>query len=610
MKKILSIILFLVFTIQVQAQNCATCNGATSLSLTTGLNTSGTLITANGIIDPYWQLINVAPPSVNGSGGILIPNAYTIQSGSSVGFTNWCDITGAKSLSVIPNFTFPTNNSVASQPWRFVRKFYLCQSAQVHFVVDHIGDDIDTVKIFNSNGALLYSNTGLGWGTIKHFDVTLPMNAGCCYMTVELANIGASLMGFSVKANLTTTGTFLSNPNPVCCGTSIISGQKIIDANCDGKVNPGELPGVGWTFNLMNGSTLVQSAITDGNGEFTFYNVANGTYSLQEVPQSGYFASSPSTGQFTVVVSTVNSVQTFQFLNCQNPPCLCSQFDIFTSKPFFTTNGVKIDSVACGGTIPKPLECNRLYSFDINFTETGILTAACRGGDSIVLKNGSGTVLASVPNHPLNYTFTTGGNYCVTHYLIKNGVVCRSCSMCFNVVCSQPTPCTCAGDVTINQGQVNVITQTNIGNLNPVSTATTSFTLIATQPISEIRVLIDEFRITTSTGNENCILCRNKPQTWANINTGNLTGVILQPLVSPATFPPTLEKDIRELVFNNGAGSFFNLSGNTLNLTLGVPGVTGLNCCTLKAEVCIKFIIRDVNCCEKEILKCFSFNLQ
>ncbi|HRI22368.1 MAG TPA: hypothetical protein PLA68_15510, partial [Panacibacter sp.] len=73
--------------------------------------------------------------------------------------------------------------------------------------------------------------------------------------------------------------------------------------------------------------------------------------------------------------------------------------------------------------------------------------------------------------------------------------------------------------------------------------------------------------------------------------------------------PSTLQKDIRELIFNNG-GPAFNLAGNTLNLTLGIPGVTGLNCCTLKGEVCIKFIIRDVNCCEREVMKCFTFNLQ
>ena len=178
------------------------------------------------------------------------------------------------------------------------------------------------------------------------------------------------------------------------------------------------------------------------------------------------------------------------------------------------------------------------------------------------------------------------------------------------VINCQP-PCEpCAGNVTITQGQINVTTQNNISNINPVSTASTSFTLTSSKPVTEVRVLVDEFRLTTSSGNENCILCKNKPQTWANINAGNLSGVGFQPMVTPATFPPALEKDIRELVFNNGVGTFFNLSGNILNLTLGVPGVTGLNCCTLKAEICIKFIIRDVNCCEKEIMKCFTFNLQ
>ena len=201
------------------------------------------------------------------------------------------------------------------------------------------------------------------------------------------------------------------------------------------------------------------------------------------------------------------------------------------------------------------------------------------------------------------------GSYFLTITPTCNGIKCPPIRIPISIICPPACP-PCAGNVTINQGQINVTAQSNVSNPNPVSTLTTSFTLTSTVPVTEVRVLIDEFRLTTTTGNENCILCKNKPQTWANINAGSLSGVAFQPMTSPASFPPALEKDIRELVFNNGAGTFFSLTGNTLNLTLGVPGVTGLNCCTLKAEVCIKFIIRDVNCCEKEILKCFSFNLQ
>jgi len=251
--------------------------------------------------------------------------------------------------------------------------------------------------------------------------------------------------------------------------------------------------------------------------------------------------------------------------------------------------GVLFPNYSCSGN-----NCSATFAYSLTSTSGASTTLATNPA-------GGGLNLTQLNNLPC-------GSYFLNITPTCNGVACPPIRIPIVIVC--PPACNCDGQASINQGQVSVTTQNNISNANPVSTATTSFTLSSSTPVAEVRVLIDEFRLTTSTGNENCMLCKNKPQTWANINTGNLSGVSLQPMSLPATFPPALEKNIRELVFNNGVGSFFNLSGNTLNLTLGVPGVTGLNCCTLKAEVCVKFIIRDVKCCEKEILKCFSFNLQ
>lgn len=254
---------------------------------------------------------------------------------------------------------------------------------------------------------------------------------------------------------------------------------------------------------------------------------------------------------------------------------------------------------------------------------TGVLfpNYTCNGGPctatftyQITGSNGVATTISGSPTGGLNLGQAAINNLPCGSYFLNISPTCGNIKcppIRMPIVINCPPACEpCAGTTTITQGQINVTAQNNISNPNPVSTVGTSFTLSSSTPVTEVRILIDEFRVTTSTGNENCMLCKNKPQTWASINGGNLSGVSFQPMVTPATFPPALEKDIRELVFNNGAGTFFNLSGNTLNLTLGVPGVTGLNCCTLKAEVCIKFIVRDVNCCEKEILKCFTFNLQ
>lgn len=367
MKKITVAIFLLIAPSALFGQDCSTCPGSNTLSLTTGLDSSGVLIPmpsapTGGVPDPFWQLINVAPPSANASGGILIPNAYTIQFGATAHSNVWLNIPGADALSVIRDHNFVTNNQVANQPWRFLRKFYLCQNASVHFVVDHIGDDLATVRIFDSNGSLLYTNQGLGWDTIQHFDQTLDMHAGCCFMTVELANSGGHLMGFSVKANLSVSNGSLSNPRETCCGTSIISGQKIIDANCNGKFDADDLPGVGWTFNLLNGSSVVQTATSDANGEFTFYNVPKGTYTLQEVGQGGYTAGSPPNGQQTVVVSAVNSVQTFQFFNCNAPPMSP------TPSPTVTPTPTAIPG--CANVSDKEIKCLPNGGYGYAFTVT------------------------------------------------------------------------------------------------------------------------------------------------------------------------------------------------------------------------------------------------
>jgi hypothetical protein len=118
-------------------------------------------------------------------------------------------------------------------------------------------------------------------------------------------------------------------------------------------------------------------------------------------------------------------------------------------------------------------------------------------------------------------------------------------------------------------------------------------------------MLVDEFRIITKAGNENCRLCKNKPQTWGSINAASLSGVALQTFITP-----TLTNDIREFIFNNGPNTIFNLSSNTLNFTIALPGVTGLDCCNLQIEMCVKIIVRDNNCCETEVLKCGVFNLK
>ena len=81
------------------------------------------------------------------------------------------------------------------------------------------------------------------------------------------------------------------NPIPT---TGTISGMKYNDLNRNGKKDANEPGLAGWTIRLLlddpitDKDTVVATAITDANGNYTFSNVAPGTYDVREVHQKGW----------------------------------------------------------------------------------------------------------------------------------------------------------------------------------------------------------------------------------------------------------------------------------------------------------------------------------
>jgi len=130
MKTTMILLCLFFFGITATAQiNCNTnCNWSDTLNVSTGIGLDGILI-ENALlpcIDPYWKLINVAPPSANNTNGIEIPIAWDIPT-ASAGITtpdghfpgpspwsffanDWNEIPGAKAVSAINTKTFSTNN--------------------------------------------------------------------------------------------------------------------------------------------------------------------------------------------------------------------------------------------------------------------------------------------------------------------------------------------------------------------------------------------------------------------------------------------------------------------------------------------------------------------
>jgi hypothetical protein len=82
------------------------------------------------------------------------------------------------------------------------------------------------------------------------------------------------------------------------------SGTVFEDKNGDGIRDPGDPGLVGWTVNLMSGSTIVANTTTGPGGAYSFTNIAPGSYTVQEIVQSGWtqsYPAAPGTQSVTLV---------------------------------------------------------------------------------------------------------------------------------------------------------------------------------------------------------------------------------------------------------------------------------------------------------------------
>jgi hypothetical protein len=115
------------------------------------------------------------------------------------------------------------------------------------------------------------------------------------------ANVNAPIFGY---------GTSAMTPADQFTFTAAISGTVFNDLNGDGVQESGE-PGLqGWTVQLLDsGLNIVGSAVTDANGDYTLTNVSPGTYTLQDVLQSGYVQTEPaSPGTYPLTMTSGGNV--------------------------------------------------------------------------------------------------------------------------------------------------------------------------------------------------------------------------------------------------------------------------------------------------------------
>jgi len=279
----------------------------------------------------------------------------------------------------------------------------------------------------------------------------------------------------------------------------------------------------------------------------------------------------------------LGDVEIHKNTNCS--PCQCGQWE---NIGLGNTGNWWIPS---SSSTPPTLTFNQGSSTGVLFPHY-ICNGNCAATFTYSVTNSSGTTTPLVGTTNVDLSQPVIKNLPCGSYFINikpkcGNVDCPQIRIPLVIVC--PPPCDdCGGNASVtSNGTPTISNGTIMGN----------FTINNSKPVSEVRVLVEEFRVTSA--NENCLICKNPPKTWGSIQSATLG------TLSPA-FSNALTIDNREVVFNNNA--VLPMPSN-MAITLALPQAVKLSCCEVQVEVCLKFIIRDVNCCEKEILKCFTFKL-
>ncbi|HVA96989.1 MAG TPA: VWA domain-containing protein [Candidatus Acidoferrales bacterium] len=100
-----------------------------------------------------------------------------------------------------------------------------------------------------------------------------------------------------------------------------ISGFVFNDTNKNGQFDTGEQKLSGWTIQLQQGSSTLQTFTTDSTGSFIIPKLCNGTYTLKEVTKTGWMETVPTNpNSYTINITTGNAITDKDFGNVIAPP--------------------------------------------------------------------------------------------------------------------------------------------------------------------------------------------------------------------------------------------------------------------------------------------------
>jgi protocatechuate 3,4-dioxygenase beta subunit len=141
----------------------------------------------------------------------------------------------------------------------------------------------------DSNGNYTFSNLGPGNYTVQ-----------------EIVPSGWMLTAQTAATTVATSGFASPGNNFDDFQLVTLSGTIFNDLNGDGTQESGE-PGLqNWVADLLKGTALVKQILTDASGNFSFTNIAPGTYTVQEEQEPGWLLTSTPAAYTVTTNSGVN----------------------------------------------------------------------------------------------------------------------------------------------------------------------------------------------------------------------------------------------------------------------------------------------------------------
>ncbi len=315
-------------------------------------------------------------------------------------------------------------------------------------------------------------------------------------------------------------------------------------------------------------------------------------------------------------------------LDCN--PCTCLKWE---SNPTLNGNSIPgfpiyIDPRLAQAKLAAPITGNgemigpdiRRLIYPLQFVKgnvSGVLNASylCNGNCGATytwtLTNDATTVqVANGTSLPIDLSRYNAALQCGTYTLTikaKCGTTnCESLTIPITIICEPPS--CCKAIITTDLGYVRIDGVSNINAPNAYSRGEFNFNFNFSQPISELRMSVEEFRLIASS--PNCLNCNNRPVTWGNLLSAAIngtTGYVALPLTGVSLPTGNAAADYREAVYNTGTP--ISPGAGRASLILSLPAITELSCCEVKVYICIKFTYKDLQCRECVQMICGEYKI-